>query len=297
MKRFFSLYILVFLMFFSLSSMANVKAVCTLPWIGSILNEIGKGKVDIITLVKPDEDPHYAEPKPSMLLAARKADVLFYNGLDLEIGYLPRIIESSNNPKIQPGKQGNIDLSQFVEVIEKPSTIDRSMGDIHPLGNPHYNFSPKNIKSVAKGMTQVLSMLDPSNSSIYEKNFETFLNKFSQKENEWNKLNLKGKKIVTYHKLFEYLSNEFGFQIIAYIEPKPGIPPSAKHLSELLNTLKTTQVNLILATNVIGEKEANYLSKETGVKFKIVPQDVGGSSEAEDWFSLIDCVLKAIGDN
>jgi zinc/manganese transport system substrate-binding protein len=292
MKRFFMLITVLI----SVSSMANIKAVCTLPWIGSVLGEIAKEKVDITTLVKPDEDPHYAEPKPSMLLAARKADLLFYNGLDLEIGYLPRIIESSSNPRIQAGKDGNIDLSQFVTVIEKPATVDRSMGDIHPLGNPHYNFSPKNIKEVAKGMAMVLGKADPSNASYYRNNLEAFLKRLSQKEAEWRELSLKGKNVITYHKLFEYLAGEYGFKIIAYIEPKPGIPPSAKHLSELLETLRSNKVDLIITTNVIGEKEANYLSKDSGVKAVAVPQDVGGSPEAKDWFALIDTVLKTLGE-
>lgn len=128
---------------FATPAFAKLNIVATLPFIGSIVKEVGKDKVDVTTLVKPSQDPHYVEAKPSMILAARKADIIMYNGLDLEIGYLPRIIESSNNPKIQPGKVGNFDCSQFVTVIEKPASVDRSMGDVHPLGNPHYLFSPK----------------------------------------------------------------------------------------------------------------------------------------------------------
>jgi zinc/manganese transport system substrate-binding protein len=286
-------FLLIFL--FSLPSIANIKVVCTLPFIGELSNEIGRDKVELTILVKPDEDPHYAEPKPSMILAAKKADILFYNGLDLEIGYLPRIIESSNNPKIQPGREGNIDLSQFVSVIEKPSAFDRSMGDIHPLGNPHYVFSPKNIKEVCKGIEKVFSKNDPSNAEYYKANLQEFLIKLETKEKEWHSLNLKNKKIITYHKLFEYLADEFGFQIVSNIEPKPGIPPSAKHLGELLKTLAREKIDLILTTNVVGEKEAKYLSEKSGVKMKIVAQDVGGTSEAKDWFSLIDSVLLSIG--
>jgi zinc/manganese transport system substrate-binding protein len=274
--------------------MANLKVVCTLPFIGDIVKEIGKEEIELTTLVKPDEDPHYVEPKPSMILATRKADILFYNGLDLEIGYLPRIIESSNNPKIQPGKEGNIDLSQFVSVIEKPSSFDRSMGDIHPLGNPHYALSPKNIKRVAIGICEVFSKSDSTNANYYQKNLQDFLNELEAKEKEWHSLNLKGKKIITYHKLFEYLADEFGFQIISNIEPKPGIPPSAKHLSNLLETLKGEKIDLILVTNVIGEREAKYLSEKSGVRMKAVAQDVGGTPEAKDWFSLIDSILLSI---
>jgi zinc/manganese transport system substrate-binding protein len=288
--------VLFLILLFSITTMANLKVVCTLPFIGDIVNEIGKDKVELTTLVKPDEDPHYAEPKPGMILATRKTDILFYNGLDLEIGYLPRIIESSNNPGIQPGKEGNVDLSQFVVVIEKPITLDRSMGDIHPLGNPHYLFSPKNIKKVVKGIAEVLYKNDPSNANYYKTNLQEFLNKLETKEKEWHSLNLEGKKVITYHKLFEYLADEFNFKIVSNIEPKPGIPPSAKHLGELLNIFKNEKIDLILTTNVIGEREAKYLSEKSGVKMKVTAQDVGGTGEAKDWFSLIDSVLYSIGE-
>ncbi|NMB99592.1 MAG: zinc ABC transporter substrate-binding protein [Thermoanaerobaculaceae bacterium] len=288
----------LFLLLFSMTSLCATKAVCTLPFISDIVKTIGKDKVEITTLLKPTEDPHYAEPKPSMILAARKCDILFYNGLDLEIGYLPKIIESSNNPKIQPGKDGNVDLSQFISPIEIPSTLDRSMGDIHPLGNPHYNYSPKNIREVAKGIEYVLSKIDPQNKTIYEKNLDDFLNNLSAKEEEWKNLNLKGKKVITYHKILEYLAKEFGFDIVGNIEPKPGIPPSAKHLRSLLETMKNSKIDIILTTNVIGEKEAKYLSEKGGVRMAIIPQDVGGTKEAGNWISMVESVLKKIsGDN
>ena len=283
-------------MFFSIASMANVKAVCTLPWISSILGEIAGDKVEVTTFVKPDEDPHYTEPKPSMLLAARKAELLFYNGLDLEIGYLPRIIESSNNPRIQPGQEGNVDLSQFIiEVVEKPATLDRSMGDIHPLGNPHYYFSPRNVRGVAKGITLVLCKADQGNSTFYKSNLETFLKKLEKKELEWQKLNLKGRKVIAYHKDFSYLAQDYGINFIDYIEPKPGIPPSAKHVAALLQKIKAERPDLILCTNVIGGKEVDYLSKSSGVRGATVPQDVGGTAETKDWFSFVDSILREIG--
>ncbi len=174
---------------------AKVNVVATLPFIGSIAKEIGKDKIDVTTLVKPSQDPHYAEAKPSMILAARKADILMFNGLDLEIGYLPRIIESSNNPKIQPGKIGNFDCSQFVSVIDKPTSVDRSMGDVHPLGNPHYLFSPKNILKVAEGISTVLSELDGSNAAFYRSNYQAFRERLTEKQKQWASKNLKREEI------------------------------------------------------------------------------------------------------
>ena len=151
----------LFYFFLTSPSFAKINVVATLPWIGSIASDLGKDRINVTTLVKPSQDPHLIEAKPSMILASRKADIIMYNGLDLEIGYLPLLIESSRNPKIQPGQKGNFDCSRYVTVLEKPVSVDRSMGDVHPLGNPHYHFSPGNIGRIVDGMAQVLSEIDP----------------------------------------------------------------------------------------------------------------------------------------
>lgn len=280
-------------LFTTTPALAKVSVVATLPFIGSIAREIGKDKIDVTTLVKPSQDPHFAEAKPSMILAARKADILMYNGLDLEIGYLPRIIESSNNPKIQPGKIGNFDCSQFVSVIEKPTSVDRSMGDVHPLGNPHYLFSPKNILKVAEGISTVLSELDGGNAAFYRSNVQTFRERLIEKQKQWNSKHLKGKKFVAYHRLFEYLAREFGFQIIAYVEPKPGIPPSAGYLADLVQIIKRSKPDAILTTEANGKRESEALGQKTGAEVIILPHDVGNPGAA-DWFSLMDTIINSL---
>jgi zinc/manganese transport system substrate-binding protein len=229
-----------------------------------------------------------------MILVARNADMLIYNGLDLEIGYLPLLIESSRNPRIQPGKTGNLDCSQFINVIEKPETVDRSMGDVHPLGNPHYHFSPSNILRVIRGMAQELSKIDPENASFYRTNLVSFEERLGNKRSQWAKKSLKGKRFVSYHKLFEYLANEFGFQIVGYVEPKPGIPPSAGHIESLIESMKKTRPDGILVTPFYGTEEAEALSKKTGVRVIIIPQDVGSLSGTNNWFSFMDNVLSSL---
>jgi zinc/manganese transport system substrate-binding protein len=291
MKKYFLSFLMV--LAFATPAFAKLNIVATLPFIGSIVKEVGKDKVDVTTLVKPSQDPHYVEAKPSMILAARKADIIMYNGLDLEIGYLPRIIESSNNPKIQPGKVGNFDCSQFVTVIEKPTSVDRSMGDVHPLGNPHYLFSPRNILKVAEGVSVVLSELDSSNAAFYRSNFQAFRERLDVKQKQWNGEPLKGKRFVAYHRLFEYLAREFGFQIIAYVEPKPGIPPSAGYLAEIIELIKRSNPNAILATEANGEKESEALGQKTETKVIILPHDVGNPG-AQDWFSLMDTIITSL---
>ena len=231
--------LLIALLLFATPAFAKVKVVATLPWIGSVANEIGKEQVEVTTLVKPNQDPHMVEARPSMILATRNADILMYNGLDLEIGYLPVLIESSRNPNIQPGKPGNFDGSHFVTVLEKPVSVDRSMGDVHPLGNPHYHYSARNILAVAEGMANALSTIDPSHADAYKANLATFREKVRAKQMEWGGLPLKGRTISSpTTSIFEYLAADYGLKIVAYVEPKPGIPPSAGYIERLIETIK-----------------------------------------------------------
>ncbi len=279
------------LLLFAAPVSAKTNVIATLPWIGSLAGDIGKEKVEVVTLVKSSQDPHYVEAKPSMILEVRKADILLYNGLDLEVGYLPVLIESSRNPRVQPGSPGHLDCSRFVEPIARPARADRSMGDVHPLGNPHYHLSPRNIYQVAEGITLGLSRADPGNEGFYMRNLEAFQKRFQEKQKIWNVHELKGKKFLSYHQFFEYLALEFGFQLIGYVEPKPGIPPSAGHVEKLIEILKRDKPHAILTTPYNGEKEVRFLSQKTAVKYIVVPHDVGATAEAKDWFALMDQVL------
>jgi zinc/manganese transport system substrate-binding protein len=286
--------ILLTLVISSTSAFAEVNVVATLPWIGSVVKEIGKDKINLTVLVKPNQDPHFAEAKPSMILAANKADILMYNGLDLEVGYLPLILKSSRNPKIQPGQIGNFDCSLYVDAIEKPRTdIDRSMGDVHPFGNPHYHLSPQNILKVTEVVAETLSYIDPPNAEFYRANLASYKDRLREKESVWGK-NLKGKKFIAFHKYFEYLAKDYGFQITDYIEPKPGIPPSSGHIGSLIEIIRKTQPDGLLSTAYYGKKEVEYLSQKTGVKGIVVPHDVGSREEIRDWFILMDKVMESL---
>ncbi len=271
----------------------KVNVVATLPWIGSIAKAIGKDKIEVTVLVKPTQDPHYVEAKPSMILAARKADILMYDGLDLEIGYVPLLIESSRNPNIQPGKPGNLDCSQYIMPIEKPLSADRSMGDVHLLGNPHYHFSPENILHVTEGIADALSQIDQDNANFYSANLTEFKDRFKEKQKQWSDkaLKLKGKRFIAYHKYFEYLAKDFGFEIVEYVEPKPGIPASAAHIVRLIELIKQKKPDAILTTPYYGLQESESLAKKTGLKVIILPQDVGVTDAVKDWFSFMDQTL------
>lgn len=275
---------------------AGINVVATLPWIGSLAKEIGKDKVSVTTLVKPTQDPHTVEAKPSMILAGRKADIIMYNGLDLEIGYLPLIMESSKNPRIMPGRPGNFDCSKFVTVIDKHAHVERSMGDVHPLGNPHYHYSPSTIIRIVKGMTNALADMDPSNATYYRANYKTFSAKFAKREKQWRSQSqsLVGNRYVAYHKLFEYLAAEYGFKIVAYVEPKPGIPPSAAHIEALVERMKAIKPDGILTTSFYGKRESETIALKTGVKVVILPADVGSMPGTADWFLFMDKVLATL---
>ena len=271
---------------------AEVNVVATLPWIGSLAKEIGGDRVRTTTLIKPGQDPHYAEAKPSMILAASRADVIMYNGLDIEVTYIPLIIRSSRNPRIQPGQKGNVDCSQYINPIDKPQgDIDRSMGDVHPLGNPHYHFSPGNVLKVAEGMATTLTDLDQAGADFYRANFEAFAAKLREKQKQWNSVPIKGKRFIAYHKMFEYLAADFGFRIIGYVEPKPGIPPSAAHIERLIEDMKKSKPDGILTSGIYGKKEAESLSVRTGAKVIVLPNDVGAGKGTDDWLSFMDAAL------
>lgn len=273
---------------------AKLNIVATLPWIGSLAHVLGGDQVSVKILVKPNQDPHQIEAKPSMILAARSADILLYNGLDLEAGYLPILIESSRNPRIQPGRPGNLDCSQFIRAIEKLETTDRSMGDVHPLGNPHYHLSARNIALVARGLTRMLERLDPGQASFYQANLASFEARLIDKQKQWVQSHLKGKKYIAYHKYFEYLALEFDFQIIGYIEEKPGIGASAGHVGKLIESMKRSHPDGILTTSYQNAREVASLSQKTGIRRVVVPHDVGCVPEAYDWMSLMDSILKTL---
>ena len=272
-------------------ALAGLNVVTTLPWIGSAAKEIGKDKISVTVLAKPNQDAHVIEAKPSMILAARKADIIMYDGLDLEIGYLPLIIESSKNPKLMPGQPGNFDCSQFITALEKPASVDRSMGDVHPLGNPHYHFSPSRVLRIAAGIARTLAGADKGNAGYYEANYKAFAERLHEKERQWRTVPLPGKKFIAYHKYFEYLAAEYGFAIIGYIEPKPGIPPSAGHIEGLIETMKREKPAAVLVTPAYGMHEAVSLSAKTGVKVIVLPHDVGSIDGTGDLIAFWDRVI------
>ncbi|HVY54179.1 MAG TPA: metal ABC transporter substrate-binding protein, partial [Thermodesulfobacteriota bacterium] len=275
---------------------AKVEIVASLPDFGAIAEEIGGDKVSVVSLAKGYQDPHFVDAKPTYVTKLNKADLLVYNGLELEIGWLPPLITGSRNSKItSTDARGRLDASTAIpRILEVPTTkIDRSMGDIHPMGNPHYLLDPRNGIPVAAAIAERLKEIDPENSSYYDENYKNFVNRLKSKIEEWDRelAPYKGTEIVSYHKNLEYFSEWAGFKEVGFIEPKPGIPPSPSHVAELINQMKTTDVKLVIASNYYPQKTGELIAEKTGTVFLSIPTSVGGQDGIKTYTDLFDAIV------
>jgi zinc/manganese transport system substrate-binding protein len=283
----------VLLLLFSIS-LAQLKVVATYPWIGELVKEVGKDRVSLYVIAKGTEDPHFVVPKPSHIAKMRDADLLIVQGASLEEGFLPPLLQQSNNPKIQPGRQGYLELSQFVELIEKPVNISRAMGDVHPEGNPHYQLDPHNIPPLARAIAERLCQLDSPNCAYYRGNLEDFLKRWNARLTEWDRefAKLKGIKVIQYHKLYDYLLQRYGMVLVGTLEPLPGIPPTGKHIEGLIS--QAQGVKFILQDVYHEKRTAQFVAQRLNAKVVILPHDVGAVPEAKDLFSLFDEILRRL---
>jgi zinc/manganese transport system substrate-binding protein len=245
-------------------------------------------------IARGTEDPHFVVPKPSHIAKMRDADLLIVQGASLEVGFLPPLLQQSNNPKIQPGRQGYLELSQFVELIEKPVNISRAMGDVHPEGNPHYQLDPHNIPPLARAIAEKLCQLDSPNCAYYRGNLEDFLKRWNARLTEWDRefAKLKGIKVIQYHKLYDYLLKRYGIVSVSTLEPLPGIPPTGKHIEALIS--QAQGVKFILQDVYHEKRTAQFVAQRLNAKVVILPHDVGAVPEAKDLFSLFDEILKRL---
>ena len=280
--------------------LAVLHVVSSIPTLGSLAKEVGGARIEVESLGKGYQDPHFVEPKPSLMLVLNRADLLLHVGLELEIGWLPPLVLGSRNPKIQPGELGNLDCSRSIPVLDVPTTkLDRSMGDIHPQGNPHYWLPPANAKIIAREIAERLQQLDPDGRAEYERNLAAFNKRVDAKTREWAPMTvkLKGVKVATYHKSWSYVSQWLGLQEVGYVEPKPGIPPDPQHLARLIAVMKQEGAKLLLMENFYNKSVATLVAEKAGAKLLTLPTDVGATPEIKDWFSLVETVLKALSSS
>jgi len=259
--------------------------------LASIGREIGGDRISIESIARGYQDPHFVEAKPSFILKLQKADLLIVVGRELEIGWLPPLMQQSRNNKIQVGAQGYLDASLGARILEVPAgQITRAMGDVHPLGNPHYWLDPENGKLVAKEIAAKLSELRPNDKAYFDQRLADFTQRLDAAEKRWldAMAPYKGTKIVTYHRSFPNFAERFGLDIIGYVEPRPGIPPTPQHTLDLINEMKRQNVKIVMVEPYFDLKTPNSIGQQTGAQVLVMPPSVGGVKDASDYFKLFD---------
>lgn len=256
-------------------AMAELNVVATLPTLGALAKEVGGSLVKVQVLANNSEDPHYVSPRPDYVLKANRADMLIYNGMELEIGWLPPIQKNARNPKIIDGGAGNLDASTFITPLDVPTgKIDRSQGDIHAQGNPHYLYSLPNGIAVARGIAAKMAELDPAHAEAYQKQLTEFVQKAETQNKQWlerfSTLDASSKRVVSYHDSMVYMTTWLGLEQIGTIEPKPGVAPGPSHITSLASRLKTTPAKYILQENYQPKSTSEKLGNITGAKLVII---------------------------
>jgi len=280
----------------TLPAHATLKVLATTPDWAALVNELGGDKVNVYTATSAFQDVHRVDAKPSLVARARTADLVIATGADLEIGWMPVLLQDSGNTKIQPGSPGYFEAAPLVHLLEVPSAVDRSMGDIHPLGNPHVTLDPRNIAIIAKALAARLAQLDPANAAYYGTRGEDFQKRWSAASAKWDAAAapLRGVGLVVIHRDQVYLCNWLGLKELAAIEPKPGVPPSAGYLAELVTKLAASPPKMILRNAYNDPKAAEWLAGRIHVPVVLLPYTVGGTPEAKDLFGLFDDTINRL---
>ena len=268
---------------------------CEPEW-GTLAQELGGNLVDVSVATSALQDPHQIQAKPSLIARARNADLVVCTGSELEIGWLPVLLQQSGNARVQPGQPGNFAAADFVRKLEIPSQLDRSQGDVHAGGNPHIQTDPRNIARVATALGARLAQVDPTHSSQYAQRLTDFSQRWQQAIGRWTTqaAPLKGVAVVSQHKAFVYLYDWLGLKEVAVLEPKPGVEPTASHLQAVLASLKTAPARMTLYSAYQDPKPAEWLSKNAGIPAVKIPFTVGGTEGAKDLFGLFDDTLSRL---
>ncbi len=281
------------LLFFTSAVEAKLKVVATYNYIADLVKKIGGDEVKVIALAKGYKDPHFVTPRPSFIAKMRQADLLIMNGGQLEIGWLPPIIRKANNPKINTGSKGLLDLFGFIEACDVPAEVSRAQGDVHPDGNPHYHLNPENILKISEAIKDKLIEADSLHADVYKVKFEKFASEWKVKMAEWKKElePFKGKNVVQYHKNFCYFLYWAEINKLGTLEPVPGIPPTTRHILEMIDIIKNKGAEFIIHDVYHMKKPSRFVSNKTGVKLVILPHDIGAVNEATDIFSLFEEIV------
>ena len=275
---------------------AKLNIVATTADFGAIAQEIGGDKIELLTLAKPTEDPHFVDAKPSFIVKLNHADALIEGGAELEVGWLPPLLDGARNSKLDAGKPGRIYGSDGISLLEVPTTLDRSKGDIHAAGNPHFMPDPLNGKIVAQHIANSLCKLDPKSCDYFKANLKKFEDRLDAKMAEWQKLiaPYKGRDVVSYHNYWVYFAKRFDLKMELYLEPKPGIPPTPAHLAEVITKMKSENLKVIVVQPYQNRKTAETIANHTSAVVLDFPSFPGGTKETQSYIDWMDFLVKSL---
>lgn len=275
---------------FSGIASAQVQVVTTLPDLASITRYVGGEHVDVFSIARGNQNPHFVDPKPSYIVKLSRADMYVTVGLDLEKGWAPQLVQSSRNSKIQRGNAGYVDASEGISLLQVPSTINPEEGDIHIYGNPHYWLDPLRGKQIAETIYNHLAEISPENEAEFAKNLESFKNTIDEKMTEWQQKMepYKGTKIIAYHNEWVYFEERFGLEIADFLEPKPGIPPSPSQLVNVINKVKSQNIPVLINSPYFSSKSPNVVARNTNIELVQLSTMTGGYDEIENYIGLFD---------
>ena len=280
-----------FLFLSPVQSAGKITVVASTEDLAALVREVGGDRVEVEAIARGYQDPHYVEAKPSFLLKLKRADLLVAVGLQLEVSWLPPLVTQCGNPKIQPGANGYLEAGQFAEILDVPTgQVTRAQGDVHPMGNPHFWLDPANGRRVARGITDKLKQMQHGDADYFEQRFASFSQRLAEAEKRWEATMApyRGRKIVTYHRSWPNLARRFGLNVVDYIEPRPGIPPSPGHLVQLIAAMKRENIRLILVEPYFDLKTPQSVARQTGGQVVVLLPSVGGEKEVTDYFKLFD---------
>ncbi|HEY4579884.1 MAG TPA: metal ABC transporter substrate-binding protein [Candidatus Acidoferrales bacterium] len=284
-------------LFTSHAAAQNLNVMTSTEDLAALVREVGGSRVRVESIARGYQDPHFVEAKPSFLLKLAKADLLVLVGLQLEAGWLPPLITQSRNAKIQVGAPGYFDASTVAAILEKPTgPLTRAMGDVHPLGNPHYWLEPGNGRRIAQALQQKLSQLDPPGAAAYAQQYQDFDRRLTEAEKRWDAAMapLKGAEVITYHNSWPNFAERFGLLVTGYVEPKPGIPPTPSHTLAVIQQIRQDNIKLILVEPYFDEKTPQAIARQTGSRVVTLLPSVGGVPEGKTYFDLFDYNIRLL---
>ena len=276
---------------------AAIRVVATTEDLAALTREVGGDRVEVETLARGYQDPHYVEPKPSFILKLHRADLLVAVGRELEVAWLPALVQQSRNSRIQPGASRYLDASLTARILDVPTgPITRAMGDVHPLGNPHYWLDPANGRRVAAAIRQKLTEIQPEDEAYFAERHADFDRRLTVAEQRWDEMMAphRGLKVVTYHRSWPNFAERFGLDVIDYVEPRPGIPPSPGHILGLIREMKRLGVKILIVEPYFDLKTPNSVARQTGAKVLVLLPSVKGEKEVGDYIALFDHDLKRL---